>query len=95
MIATDPVIASHRGASVQRSTARNDETMSALDFLKWHRATFQQAAARNDVMCVAINPQGILPLWGHSGHALTQINRGRARSIFVRLTPVRTGGDGS
>ena len=27
-----------------RSTARNDETMSALDFLKWHRATFQEAA---------------------------------------------------
>jgi hypothetical protein len=29
-----------------RSTARNDETTSALDFLKWHLATFQQAAAR-------------------------------------------------
>ena len=29
-----------------RSTARNDETMSALDFLEWHRATFQKAADR-------------------------------------------------
>jgi hypothetical protein len=29
-----------------RSTARNDETLSALDFLKQHRATFQQAAAK-------------------------------------------------
>jgi hypothetical protein len=29
-----------------RSTARNDETMPALNFLTRHRATFQQAAAR-------------------------------------------------
>jgi len=34
-------------AKVQRSTARNDETMSALNFLKRHRATLQQAAARS------------------------------------------------
>ena len=54
-----------------RSTARNDEIVSALDFLKWHLATFQEAA---DVMCVAVNRKGIslvasfLPLSGHSGH---------------------------
>ena len=33
------------------------ETMSALDFLKWHRATVQRLLRGNDVVWVAINPQ--------------------------------------
>jgi hypothetical protein len=53
--AQSSVGAYRRVARIAAKLARNDETMSAIDFLKWHRATFQQAAAMTS--CVAINPQ--------------------------------------
>ena len=48
-----------QGVKVSRFTPRNNETTSALGFLEWHLATFQQAAARTSHKCVTTNRRGI------------------------------------
>ena len=70
------IVTATHGSWTEDITAppRNDETMSALGLLKWHRATFQQAAPRTSDQvrhhqpATAYQAAGLLPLSGHSGH---------------------------